>query len=197
MHPDLLPYLASSFEHYLTLERVHPERTYNYAKRGFSDLPVIEVSQHRAKCKQGDSWMYVATPLGAELARLRDEEKLYVGAQTQDRMFRGDGLDGNNYHHGEMRAGNGQDNPVAFLKTGRRIGIHRVAAHDIAKVVSVTPELSRLKALLQQPRTPRKHVGYWFEQYIIHSQRGKWRWNTASADRALEKILSQAASGGA
>ena len=186
---DILHYLAPSFEHYLTLERVHPTRTYNYAKRGYKDLPIIEVTRHRPKCKIGESWLYVAVPAEAHLGGLGSGEKLYVGAQTRDRMFRGDGMDGNNYHHAEMRAGNGDDNPVNFLKAGQKIHIHRISAEEIEATVAKTPAMTSLVRLLQQPRTVRKHMGYWFEQYILFHEHVQWRWNTATANNGIRMLL--------
>ena len=186
---DILRYLAPSFEHYLTLERVHPTRTYNYAKRGYVGLPVIEVAQHRPKCKIGESWLYVAIPADARLGALNSAEKLYVGAQTQDRMFRGDGMRGSNYHHAEMRAGNGNDNPISFLNGARKIHIHRISADAIGAIVSKTPAMTSLAKLLLQPRTARKHVGYWFEQFILFHEHAHWRWNTAPAEDGVRRIL--------
>jgi hypothetical protein len=186
---DILQYLAPSFEHYLTLERVHPTRTYSYAARGYTGLPVIEVTQHRPKCKIGESWLYVAAPATARLSTLGSGEKLYVGAQTQDRMFRGDGMGGSNYHHAEMRAGKGDDNPVSFLNTVGKISIHRISAEAIGVIVSRTPAMAPLAKLLLQPRTSRKHVGYWFEQYILSHEHSQWRWNTATAEKGIRGML--------
>ncbi|MDO8313145.1 MAG: hypothetical protein Q7T25_14520 [Sideroxyarcus sp.] len=186
---DILRYLAPSFEHYLTLERVHPTRTYNYAARGYTGLPVIEATQHRPKCKIGESWLYVAAPAKARLDALASGDRLYVGAQTQDRMFRGDGMGGSNYHHAEMRAGNGIDNPISFLNAAQKIHIHRISADAIGAIVSKTPAMASLAKLLLQPRTARKHVGYWFEQYILFHEHAQWRWNTATADAEIRRIL--------
>lgn len=191
---NILPFLAPSFELYLTLERVHPTRTYDYKKKGFANLPVIEVIQHGRKCSQGESWMYIATPVGANIASLGLDERLYVGAQTQDRMFRGDGLDGNNYHHAQMRAGNGNDTPVSFLRSNRQVNIHRISAASLAKTAANSQELQFLAPLLEQPKTARKHVGYWFEQYLLFAEPGLWRWNTAVAERAVDAILGSSAS---
>lgn len=174
----------------MTLLRVHPTRRYSYAARGLQDLEVIEVDQHAQKCKQGESWLYFAVPAPADPRALGPEDRLYIGAQTQDRMFRGDGLDGNNYHHGEMRAGNGPDTPMAFLRTGRQIAIYRVAAERIAQQVQRTPSLEPLQVLLSQPRTSIKHPGWWFEQYILFSERGLWRWNTAQAHKSLATLFA-------
>ena len=122
-------------------------------------------------------------PAGASLAALADDQRLYVGAQTQERMFRGDQMGGGNYHHAEMRAGNGSDTPVHFLKSGRTIEIYRVAAHRLEALVLGTPPLHRLRVLVQQPRTNARHLGWWFEQYVLHAQPRRWRWNTKAAAR--------------
>ena len=187
--PNLIAHLAPSVESYVTLLRVHPSKRYNYTKRGYFDLPIIEVNRHGPKCKQGETWLYFAVPEKACLTELVPQHRLYVGAQTQDRMFRGDGLDGNNYHHGEMRAGNGSDNPVAFLASGQQIVIYRVPANRIKSLVLETPALDRLRVLAEQPRTPKKHLGWWYEQYVLYSEPKQWRWNTAAADKSLSKLF--------
>jgi hypothetical protein len=189
--PLPLPHLAGAFERYLTLHRVNPARTYSYAARGFSNLPVIDVTQHGPKCKSGESWMYVAAPEGASLYALGPTDRLYVGAQTQDRMFRGDGGGGANYHHAEMRAGNGKDTPVAFLQTGRGIEIHRASADAIRNRVEKTAELDPLVLLLRQPTTTKRHLGWWFEQYVLYREPGQWRWNTARADRVVAELFAE------
>lgn len=170
--------LAPYFERYITLERVHPQATYNYKARNMFGLPVIEATLHRPKCTPG-SWLYVAAPQGARLESLESGERLYVGSQTGDRMFRGDGLGGKNFHHAQMRSGNGDDNPVNFLRSGKRIDIHRFSADQISRAVAAVSELSWLRPLLNQQT---KHVGYWIEQLTLHTQKGLWRWNTAPAD---------------
>ena len=186
---NFLSLSAPYFEQYLTLERVHPTRQYNYEKRKLFGYPVIEVTRHGPKCRIGDSWLYVAIPSGADLASLGTEDKLYVGAQTQDRMFRGDGLAGDNYHHKEMRDGNGHDNPVTFLQSGKRIEIRRISEALIARVVTQFAELAFLDPLLRQPRTRTTHTGYWFEQFILYKEPRQWRWNTASANKAVAVLI--------
>ena len=188
--PNILPPLASSFERYLTLERVHPTKIYSYATRGYFDLPVFDVTQHAPKCKIGESWLYIAIPTGASVASLDTKDKLYVGAQTQDRMFRGDGLKGNNYHHAEMRAGNGTDNPVSFLRSGKSVEILRISASSIKAKVMSSPDLATLIPLLQQPRHSKRHLGWWYEQYILFNEPKVWRWNTDSADKLVRQVLS-------
>jgi hypothetical protein len=188
--PNLIAYLDPVAERYLTLLRVNPIKRYSYAKKGYFDLPVIEIDQHGPKCKHGESWLYFAVPTTASLPSLTTHDRLYVGAQTQDRMFRGDGLGGNNYHHGQMRAGNGRDTPTAFLADGQQIAIYRVRAQRIAALVSETRALEALCVLAEQPRTPKKHLGWWFEQYVLYSEPKQWRWNTASADKSLAKVFA-------
>lgn len=101
-------------------------------------------------------------------------------------MFRGDGLGGRNFHHAQMRAGNGEDNPVTFLLSGKKVDIYRASGSRLANAIADIPALSRLKPLLEQRK---KHVGYWFEQYILHAERHEWRWNTASADGAAGAVI--------
>jgi hypothetical protein len=170
--------LAPYFERYITLERAHPYATYNYKARNMFGLPVIEATLHRPKCTPG-SWLYVAAPLGASLESLQAGERLYVGSQTGDRMFRGDGLGGKNFHHAQMRSGNGDDNPINFLRSGQKIDVHRISAEQIGRAITVMTELASLHSLLKQPS---KHVGYWIEQLTLLTQRGLWRWNTAPAE---------------
>jgi len=191
MHlPSLIPSAAKVAERYLTILRVHPTKKYNYAARGYYNLPVFEIEQHRPKCKQGESWLYFALPEKADPFALKEGERLYVGAQTQDRMFRGDQMGGSNYHHAEMRAGHGVDTPLAFLQSGNSIEIYRAQAELIAEQVREDHFLTKLQILEQQPRTPKKHLGWWFEQYVLYSETAKWRWNKASADKELARIFS-------
>jgi hypothetical protein len=93
---NILPFLAPSFELYLTLERVHPTRTYDYKKKGFANLPVIEVTHHGQKCKLGESWMYIATPVGARISSLKRKRAAktlwnanYCMSMISDRARRG------------------------------------------------------------------------------------------------------------
>jgi hypothetical protein len=187
--PNLISTAVSVGERYLTLLQVNPTKTYNYAKRGYFNVPVFDVEQHGPKCKQGESWLYFAVPDNADPSALKGGERLYVGAQTQDRMFRGDGLDGSNYHHADMRAGNGNDTPVAFLMAGNRVAIYRASSERIAALLQSDPALSRLQVLARQPRTAKKHLGWWLEQYVLFAEPKQWRWNTAAADKALPLLF--------
>lgn len=185
---SLIFHLAPVFERYLTLERVHAQATYNYKARGFFDLPVIESTFHAPKCRS-DSWLYVAAPTGSSLAALSPSDKLYVGSQTADRMFRGDGMGGNNFHHAQMRAGNGNDTLLNYLSAGHRVDIHRISALGLRQAVLGTEALHRLAPLLEQPT---RYVGYWFEQFVLHEDGKSWRWNTAQVEgraRALFQMI--------
>lgn len=186
--PNLIAHCAPIAEHYLTLKRVHPSKTYNYAKKNHFDLPVIELEQYGPKCGKGESWTYFAVPAGAHLAALGPGERLYVGAQTQDRMFRGDDQGSKNYHHAEMRSGNDSDTPVTFLRAGREIAIYRVRSQVVADLVTRDPELAPLRQLLVQRRCAKRHLGWWFEQYVLRAEHGQWRWNTKAAARELWEL---------
>lgn len=175
---QLICHLGPHFERYLTLERIHPQATYNYKARNLFDQPVIDVTFHAQKCRK-DSWLYVAAPTGISLADLGSSDKLYVGSQTSDRMFRGDVPGPRNFHHGSMRAGNGEDTLVSYLRGGHRVDIHRIDEAGLRRAILGTASLQRLAPLLAQST---KHVGYWFEQFVLYEEGHAWRWNTAPAD---------------
>lgn len=52
--PNLIAHLAPIAEHYLTLVKVHPSLRYDYSKRKYFNLPVIEVVQHGQKCRNAE-----------------------------------------------------------------------------------------------------------------------------------------------
>lgn len=184
---NVVSLLAPYFERYITLEHVHPSQTYDYKARGFFGLPVIEVSMHKPKCSP-DSWLYVAVPADVSLSSLAQGQRLYVGSQTSDRMFRGDAMGGLNFHHAQMRAGNGDDNPVNYLRAGGRVTVHRVNATRIAAAFAEVPSLHRFRPLLAQTRM---HVGYWLEQHVLMHELNDWRWNTAGADSSARAVLQR------
>src|SRR5687768_18317782 len=119
MTVSIVSLLAPYFERYITLERIHPTGTYNYKARDVSGAQVIETTMHSRKCRPG-SWLYIAVPVTANLVSLAPREKLYVGSQTRDRMFRGDGMAARNFHHAQMRGGNGEDNLENFMRSGEK-----------------------------------------------------------------------------
>lgn len=182
---NVLASLAPYFERYLTLERVHPTATYNYKARGFFNWPVIDVTMHRPKCTSG-SWLYVAAPTDAALSVLAADQKLYVGSQTGDRMFRGDDMGGRNFHHAQMRAGNGDDTPVNYLQSGRRVDLHRIGETSMRRALSETQSLAKVASAINS--MSKNHLGYWLEHVILALAPKQWRWNTAAADREAARI---------
>lgn len=169
---DLVEKTSSLAEKYITLESVHPTRTYSYKARNFYNLNVVKHELHAPKCAQGDSWLYYAIPAAANPSNLQLSGRLYVGAQTQDRMFRGDGLKGQNYHHAEMRSGRNGDNMVSYIRESGAVVIYRVEAGRVESMINSDKKLSELEPLLRQPRSKKKHLGWWLEQYILYSQEG-------------------------
>lgn len=183
---DIISRLSSRFERYLTLESVHAWATYDYRARGMHGLPVFVTTMHRPKCA-GGSWTYIALAGDANPAALRPGERLYVGSQTVDRMFRGDGMRGTNFHHAQMRAGRGSDTPEALLREGQAIEILRLNALEFARTMSGRCDLAGLQQLMHLPA---KHPGYWLEQFILHHEQRQWRWNTAPAASEVSRLLT-------
>jgi hypothetical protein len=183
---DIVHLLAPFFERYITINGVVPGRTYNYAKRGFKNLPVMDLTMHRTKCKPG-SWLYVALKAGVPLSGLGQGDKLYVGSQTADRMFRGDGLAGRNFHHAQMRSGNGDSNLETFVRNGGRADIYRASSASLNEAVDRDEHLKRLAVFVRQPS---KHIGYWFEQAILTFEQDQWAWNTRQAESKAKNFVA-------
>lgn len=188
--PDFVAAIEHLAQRYITILREHPSRTYDYSARGYRGYPVFEIEQHGPKCCRGESWLYIAVPEPTDLRALEAEDRLYVGSQTQDRMFRGDGMEGNNFHHAEMRAGRNGDTPRAFLASGRQIVIWRVPAEEIAARVASDKSLAHLRVLLSQSITAKKHLGWWFEQYLLHIHKDLWRWNSQGAESVVARLFA-------
>jgi hypothetical protein len=185
MSKDLLCALAESFEHYLTLVRVVPGKTYDYAARGDFNLPVIEHVRHANKCAPVGEWTYIAVPSGEDLMSLGPNSRLYVGAQTSDRMFRGDKIKGENFHHRQMRRGKTDDNLVNYLSSTGAVDIHRLPLHSLRSERAVDWAVEKLARL---PTSNRSHLGYWVEQLLLAQHPG-WRWNKAWPSPALVSAL--------
>ncbi|PPE68786.1 hypothetical protein C1702_15005 [Caldimonas thermodepolymerans] len=133
---------------------------------------------------------YVAVPTDARLDRLAPHERLYIGTQTQDLMFRGDGLAGDNFHHADMRRGRGADNLEAYLRHDGEVKVYRIATIDIHALAKADPELHLLHLLMQQPLPRRAHQGWWLEQYVLHHEHPSWRWNQQGAASSVARWLS-------
>jgi len=142
---------------------------------------------HRPRCVKGESWTYIAIPLGVHLQRLDREDMLYVGAQTQDRMFRPSNA---NFDHGEMRAGHADDSLVPFLRGGREVAIHRAPAHALMTAVTTSTNLAIFRPLLGRPDDGgRRHPGWWFEQLLLYTYPGRWRWNSRDVEEPARSLL--------
>lgn len=178
---DFFEFIIPFGEKYIELVNVSDNETYDYKARNMFNLPVIKNNRLLYKCKNGESWMYIAIPSEKTLTTLSDNDYLYVGAQTQDRMFRGDGFKGANFHHKEMRAGNASDSLVNYLKVTGSVDIYRFDAYQIEKAILQT-ECLPVEFLIHKPRTKTKHLGYWFEQYLLKQKSHLWRWNTKSSE---------------
>lgn len=190
MHSSIIRHLAPGFEVYLTLHCLHSSNTYSYAARKFFNLPVIEHTRHASKCKAGESWVYVAASSDASLDDLTSNQRLYIGAQTQDRMFRGDNLNDENFHHAEMRRGRGNDNLESYLKYSGEVKVYRIASVDAYRFAKSIHDLQSLYRLMQQPLPPRTHQAWWLEQYVLHYELPIWRWNKEGATVDVSRFLA-------
>lgn len=138
--------------------------------------------------------MYIAVDQGADLEDLQDGQLLYIGSQTQDRMFRGNDLDGNglggiNYHHAEMRKGRGHGrNLISHLEMGRMVDIYRISGVDIEDAVA---DSDVLMPYLELMLSEEKHPGYWLEQIILDKTFHQWQWNSKGAERVFYARCNQ------
>lgn len=187
---DIISTIAPYFQHYIHISRVHPTATYNYLAREAIGLPVFETKLLLPKARDGESRTYIAVAGGANPTSLKPGERLYVGCETADRMFRGDGTSGTNFHHGNMRSGKGGDDPVKLLRAGGTIDIYCLDARSLAKRTGLT---SALASIVRIMNTPGKHPGYWLEQLILHQEFEQWRWNKRGCEKmarlSIEKLL--------
>jgi len=161
---------------YLTIEGLDGQKTYTYKKRCSTTWNAVRVQKHRDKQKPG-SILYMALDSDADLDSLQPGDLLYVGSQTQDRMFRGDGLGGTNFHHREMRLGKGDDNLTSHLRGGRGVTLFTVTGKSLK---SLSPGASIFELACPTARGP--HPGYSVEQLILLEGHQHWRWNAAGAD---------------
>lgn len=173
--PNPIQLLAPAFESYITIHGVDAARTYNYAAKGFFGYSAVRHTRHRPKCAAGESWLYVALPSGATPATITDADKLYVGAQTSDRMFRGDDCEMENFHHNQMRCDGKQDGLVPYLRaTGRGVEIFRASAASLLRVIRSEPSARWLERL-----SDHRHFGELVESLVLHLEPPvqAWKWN--------------------
>lgn len=103
-------------------------------------------------------------------------------------MFRGDGMAGRNFHHAQMRLGNGDDTPVRYLREHGRVEIQRMGEPSIKRALVEVQALASVAGALESMR--RKHLGYWLEHLILAMEPTQWRWNTAAPDREAVRLAS-------
>jgi hypothetical protein len=183
---NVIELFAPYFDRYITINCLVPNEYYDYVKRRMNKLPVVDCTIHLSKCNPG-SWLYVAVNAETDLSNLKSDDKLYVGSQTQDRMFRGDGLKSKNFHHAEMRAGREGQNLIIYLEAGNQVIIYRMPCSKMSEAVREIEGLNRFIPLLNQPK---KHVGYWFEQLILKYEPNTWKWNIAGVERGAQRIFA-------
>jgi len=192
---------APAFERYITIHGLDGNRTYDYVtdKRNFRGCAVVRFTRHARKCCADESWLYVALAANAIPATLTDQDKLYIGSQTQDRMFRA-GVDGSeNFHHAQMRCarkvnGVSRDGEtrglVAHLRAGGgEVEIFRASREALLRVIRTDPRLGWLKAFCGQ-----EHFGKVLESLVLYLEppHEVWQWNTKGPDKQLARELEEA-----
>ena len=127
----------------------------------------------------------------SDLNNLYDDQKLYVGSQKNDRMFRGPT---NNFHHKQMRKGNGLNNLEEYLKEGKTVDIYIISKDVLVSRAANDPKLKYISVILSDNSLKRTdHPGHWYEQTILFEEKSSWSWNTKgpnSEDKeAIKKYL--------
>lgn len=190
---DFVATIAPHVTPYLTISGL-TGRTYTYEarfkKRRF---PVLNHTMHQEKCAPG-AMLYMAVAADADVRQLKPGEKLYVGSQcANDRMFRGDGLDGENFHHAEMREGNLGQGLEAYVAQGGKVTIYTLASATLVRLAAKVPALRKMGALARgEANLPlRYHGGYWAEQLILRDEFAQWAWNTQPASYKALAVLRE------
>jgi hypothetical protein len=186
--------LSRYFQRYITITGFTGE-TYTYVarsrdKKNPEKYPILDCQLHREKCKPG-SWLYIAVEGNSDLNNLDNAQKLYVGSQTQDRMFRGDGLKGKNFHHQEMRKGSGQNNLEEYLQKGRTVEIYIISKGVLERGAAEAPELKHIAQILADDSLKKyaNHPAYWYEQIILSEEKRSWSWNEKGADSKAQEVI--------
>ena len=164
--------------------------TYTYKARSKEPFPVVTHKLHKEKCKPG-SWLYVALDSKADIKNIKNSDKLYIGSQTQDRMFRGDGLKGTNFHHLEMRKGNQHLNLINFLEAGNEVIIYRLGKDQLFQIAENEPDLKRIRPIISSSKIQKftNSPGYWFEQIVLYQEKECWDWNTKHSDSNARAVI--------
>lgn len=190
---DLVRQLAPLMTPYLSITGLTGGH-YTYKKR-FADkpFPIVDLTMHQKKGALG-GMLYMAIAAGANLQALARGQKLYVGSQSgPDRMFRGDGLRGGNFHHAQMRAGNNGQSLESYLAKGGKADVYAVSN---AHLIELAESSSLLRGLLPMARGEvtlsrgRDYAGYWFEQLILRDELPQWAWNTQGIHAEAREVLA-------
>lgn len=191
---NLIAKIAQVAKPYITISGFTGE-TYTYAARtkNFAH-PVVDHVMHEAKVLAGQM-IYFVVPSDADLQSLNPREKLYIGSQgNTDRMFRGDNMGGKNFHHLQMRDGNGKPSLISYLRASGRLTIYRAASSDLSRMISedtlLKPMLPLADGRIKLSRG-RDHIGYWLEQLALRDELPEWQWNSAGAQAEAVAILKQ------
>jgi hypothetical protein len=195
---NIVNLLAKHFTPYISVTGLVENQTYPYreSEKGFPNerFPIVSLVLHLEKCKgKGKSWLYIAVDEDADLSTLDDKQQLYVGSQTEDRMFRGAGLKGKNFHHNEMRKGNGEQNLINYLQSEKKVKIYVIAGSKLSSLVEQLEDFKGLPPLINRPsfNSKENHPGFWFEQLILRESSTQWAWNTNGADKKAIKIMNE------
>ena len=191
---DIIKQLAPHFNPYISITNVS-DNTYTYdARTKDKKLPVLNHILHQKK-NCGDSMLYIAIPAGANVNKLNHGEKLYVGSQSAtDRMFRGDGMKGLNFHHAEMRNGNNGNSLITYLNSGRSVDILNLKSQHLIELTKILPSFSKIEKLasgIDKLLRGGNYAGFWFEQLILRDELKDWAWNTKGADANALQALTR------
>jgi len=175
--------LSGNFVKYITIKGL-TGGTYNYRSKNH---PVVDYELHKEICKNG-SWLYIAVEGNSDVMNLNDSQKLYVGCKKErDRMFRPS--KGKNFHHKEMREGNGQNNLEVYLQIGGTVDIYII---DILEMLDAeVSERQYMAAILADPPKYREHPAHWYEQIILSQEKRSWSWNTQGTGIKAREHINQ------
>lgn len=181
---DIISILAASAVPYIEINGL-TGGTYTYKARTQDQRhPIVDHRMLEKKASAG-SMLYLAVDADAELKKLKSTEKLYVGSQSDtDRMFRGDGMKGLNFHHAQMREGGGANGLISYLAKGKKVKIFRISSSDLKRLTESNLAMARYKPMVNGQLSlsrGRNFAGYWFEQLILRDEKPDWAWNTQGA----------------
>ena len=187
---ELVPHMAP----YLSINGL-TGATYTYKARfGDKRFPIVEHKLHQKKGGT-DSMLYLSIAADADLNALKPGQKLYVGAQSGiDRMFRGDGLKGQNFHHAQMRDGNAGCGLNSYLAAGGKVVIYAVNSMLLTKLTEKNTRFMGMAPMAKgsvKLSRGRDYAGFWFEQLILREEKSHWSWNSQGIQSEAQAILAR------